>query len=172
MLPMSDEGIAKLVPEGLILRIVTSVPSLTEVLNVGIKPMETVDVFVKETGTMRPEPVIVTVCEIPALDVPSSCTWLVAEPAGMVAMNCAVAPCFTSPLRSAEPATCSAEPAMREPETVCVPLILAFPELPFGSSTTVKLPKMRKLSAFVRASKGILLASLSRQLPRLQQRRV
>jgi len=83
MLPMSDEGIARLVPLGEMLRMVISAPSLTLVESVGVSPIETVDVLVKETGTMRPEPVIVIVCEIPADEVPSSCTWLVPLPSGI-----------------------------------------------------------------------------------------
>src|SRR6266568_2236786 len=83
MLPMREDGIARLVPLGEMFTIVISAPSLTEVLNVGVRPMETVLVFVKLTGTMRPLPVMVMVCEIPAEDVPSNCTWLVPLPRGI-----------------------------------------------------------------------------------------
>jgi len=83
MLPINEEGIARFVPLGEMFTMVISAPSLTLVERVGVRPMETVDVLVKLTGTMRPLPVMVIVWLIPALDVPSSWTWLVPLPIGI-----------------------------------------------------------------------------------------
>ena len=87
MEPCKEEGTTRFVPDGLIFRIVISAPSLTDVESVGVSPMDIVLVFVKDTGMIRPLPVMVMVCETPALEVPSSCTLLLALPCGMGESN-------------------------------------------------------------------------------------